>query len=143
MLRANRGFSREAISALPLRIRAGRGLPPTRQPVASLRLAQLARHNLDQLRASLVQRSLAARVRIRPAQPGLHRLPVLLVRSLVGDRSSALPARTSLNPSRKSTERTTTTNGISCTIRAWSSRTCPRELRAQAEPTLLAETHRD
>src|SRR5215510_1200091 len=148
MLRANRGFSREAISALPLRIRAGRGLPPTRQPVASLRLAQLASHNLDQLRASLVQRlvqqSLAARVRIRPAQPGLHRLPALLVRSLVGDRSSALPARTSLNPSRKSTERTTTTNGISCTIRAWSSRTCLRELRAQAEPTiLLAGTPRD
>src|SRR5215468_5232114 len=143
MLRANRGFSWEAISASPLPTRAG---PPLRAPdqvVASLHLARLANPNLDQLKESLAQRPLELRARIRPAQAGLLQLPAQPVRSLVGDRSSALPARTSLNPSRKLTERTTTTNGISCTIRAWSSRTCRPAPLAQPGPILLEETHRD
>src|SRR5215467_5475031 len=140
MLRANRGFSRQATSALPLSTRADRGLRPTGQPVASARLPPLASHSLDQLRASLARRPLAGPGRIHLARPGLLQLPAQPVRSLVGDRSSALPARTSLNPSRKSTERTTTTNGISCTIRASSSRTCRPAPRAQPEQILLAGT---
>src|SRR5215469_7726287 len=143
MLRANRGFSRGATSVSPLSTRAGRGLRPTGQRVAQARLAPLASHNLDQLRASLARRPLAGPGRIHPARPGLLQLPALQVRSLVADRSSELPARTSLNPSRKSTERTTTTNGISCTIRAWSSRTCRPAPLAQPGPILLEETHRD
>src|SRR5215469_14390596 len=143
MLRANRGFSRGATSASPLPTRAGPALRASDQVAVSLHLARLASRNLDQLRASLAQRPLAGPGRIHLARPGLLQLPALPVRSLVADRSSELPARTSLNPSRKSTERTTITNGISCTIRAWSSRTCRPAPLAQPGPILLEETHRD